>query len=216
MKKAGATDSLSKKVYETIRDRLLDNRLVPGDILNRRDVAKELGVSVAPVLEAFLQLEIEGFVESLPRKGTVIKAIRKEDIWGRLLVREALECEAARLYCGDAVAAAERELKKLAASLERTSSDAPEHWRLDIEFHRSLVSLAGCEVLTSEFVKTIRLGTFYSMNRVLTPDDRAVREDHVSLVGLLKTRNPEEADRIIRSHVRSGKHRFFEEMKKTK
>lgn len=52
--------SLSEQVYHTLLDRLLSNKLIPGEILNRRDVAKELQVSVAPVLEAMVQLEHEG------------------------------------------------------------------------------------------------------------------------------------------------------------
>ncbi len=207
------SDSLSRMVYETMIARLLGNDLVPGDILNRRDVAEELGVSVAPVLEAFLQLDMEGFVESLPRKGTVVKAVRKEDVLGRLIIREALECEAARLYCGEPVAAAEKELVELAEAVESTPSDTPEHWKQDIDFHLRLVSLAGCDVLTGEFAKTMRIGTFYGMNRVIAPDDRLERQNHVEMVERLKTRDPDEAERIVRAHVRSGKVRLFDDLK---
>jgi len=73
--------SLSKEVYQEILSRLMDNRLVPGNILNRRKVAKELGVSVAPVLEALKQLEMEGFLESIPRKGTIVKPTSIADIF---------------------------------------------------------------------------------------------------------------------------------------
>ena len=58
-------------MYEHLLENFLQNELVPGHILNRREIAQQLGVSVAPVLEAFLQLEMEGFVESIPRKGTL-------------------------------------------------------------------------------------------------------------------------------------------------
>jgi len=206
-------DSLSRMVYETMVARLLGNELVPGDILNRRDVAKELGVSVAPVLEAFLQLDMEGFVESLPRKGTVVKAVRKEDVLGRLIIREALECEAALLYFRGPIVAAGKELVELAKAVESAPPDTPEHWKRDIDFHLKLVSLAGCEVLTDEFAKTMRIGTFYGMNRIIAPDDRLERQNHVEIVELLMTRNPDEAERIVRAHVRSGKVRLFEEMK---
>ena len=40
--------SLSQDVYDEILSRLMDNRIVPGTMLNRRDVAKELGVGFRP------------------------------------------------------------------------------------------------------------------------------------------------------------------------
>ncbi|MDA1201787.1 MAG: GntR family transcriptional regulator [Planctomycetota bacterium] len=43
---------LSQQVYDQLYEALLDHRLKPGDRLNRRQVAEDLGVSVAPVIEA--------------------------------------------------------------------------------------------------------------------------------------------------------------------
>ncbi len=50
-------------------------------------------------------------VETLPRKGTLVRAITIDDAYGYLLIREALECTAARLYCGEKVSAAEAFIK---------------------------------------------------------------------------------------------------------
>ena len=61
--------SLTDEVYDTLLKKFIDKELVPGQVLNRRSVAKELNVSVAPVLEAFLYLEMEGYVETLPPEG---------------------------------------------------------------------------------------------------------------------------------------------------
>ena len=98
-------ESLSSKAYNYLVKSLLKNELVPGDSINRRDIADKLGMSVAPVLEAMLQLESEEYLESVPRKGTIVKPIRIDDVTGQLIVREALECAAARYYCGKPVSA---------------------------------------------------------------------------------------------------------------
>jgi DNA-binding GntR family transcriptional regulator len=204
--------SLADDVYNRILDRLLKNELVPGDILNRRAVAEEMGVSVAPVLEAFLRLKIEGFIVSIPRKGTVVKAIRTEDVVDHLLLREALECQAARLYCGGTVEENEEALRNFAARLDRSDPDTPDHWRQEIQFHRYLVQLARSRVLLDEYTKAIQLGVFYRMNRLLVPRDRLERASHAELVERLKTKEPEVAERIMRQHLRSGKGRIFDEL----
>lgn len=206
---AGDKGSLSQTVFDTLLDKFLRNELVPGDILNRRELAQELGVSVAPVLEALLQLEMEGFVESLPRKGTLVKPVREEDVFGQLILREAIECQAARFYRGAPVQNARSRLDPVARSIDMTEPDTMEHWRQEIEFHRSLVELAACPALTREFVRVMRLGVFYLMNRILSPGDRMERRSHLELLDSLSIDNSDGAERIIREHLRSGKQHLF-------
>ncbi len=202
--------SLSDGVYEHLLEKFLQNELVPGNILNRREIAQELGVSVAPVLEALLQLEMEGFVESLPRKGTLVKPIRREDIFGQLMLREAVECQAARLYCGAPVRRSRHVLDSLADGLESTAPDLPEHWKQEIEFHRQLVELSDCPALVREFGRFMRLGIFYRMNRILQPADRQERKSHRALLTAVSNDDPDVAERAVREHIRSGKMHFFE------
>lgn len=204
--------SLSQDVYKEILDRLMDNRLVPGDILNRRKVASELGVSVAPVLEAMLQLEIEGFLESIPRKGTIVKPIKQEDVYGHLIIREALECQGARLYCGLPVRQNRDRLIQCSEDLETTEADSIEHWKAEIRFHMMLLDLAGCPALSKDFLRTMRLGVFYQMNRVISPSDRLNRQSHIDLVYKLETENSDDAERSVRNHLRSGKTHLFLKM----
>lgn len=206
---AGDKGSLSQTVFDTLLEKFLRNELVPGDILNRRELAQDLGVSVAPVLEALLQLEMEGFVESIPRKGTLVKPVREEDVFGQLILREAIECQAARFYNGVPVREARMRLDPVARSIDLTEPDTMEHWRQEIEFHRSLVELASCPALTREFVRVMRLGVFYLMNRILSPGDRLERRSHLELLDSLSTDRPDEAERIIREHLRSGKQHLF-------
>jgi DNA-binding GntR family transcriptional regulator len=70
---------LSNRVYEQLYGAMLDGRLRPGDRLNRRQVSVDLGVSVAPVLEAMTQLEWEGFLETSPRAGTLVRQVTLAD-----------------------------------------------------------------------------------------------------------------------------------------
>jgi len=196
---------LSRRVYKELLESLLLNDLVPGMIINRREIATKLGVSVAPVLEAMLQLEAEGFLESIPRKGTQVRPVKPEDVRGHLIVREALECQAARLYCGEPVRRNERELLRLAETLDGTRTDSVDHWREELAFHQAMVGLTGCDILIREYTKTFRLNVFFSLNRIITVSGPYDIRMHTDLVSKLKTDDPEQAERIIRDHARSGK-----------
>jgi DNA-binding transcriptional MocR family regulator len=67
-----------------------------GDLINRRQVAAALGISTAPVHEAMAQLEAEGLLEALPRKGTRVRRALPHDVKDILIVREALDKLACR------------------------------------------------------------------------------------------------------------------------
>ena len=202
------SESLSKQVYKDLLESLLRNELVPGTIINRREIAAKLGVSVAPVLEAMLQLEAEGFLESIPRKGTQVRPIRMVDVRGHLIVREALECQAARLYCGEPVRLNRAELMHLAQVLDSTPVDSLNHWREELDFHQALVKLTCCDVLIKEYLKTFRLNVFFSLNRFVTVSDQSQVRQHTELVPKLETDDPAEAEQIMRDHSRTGKGRL--------
>src|SRR5579863_6596933 len=105
--------SLAAEAYAYIRQRILRGEIAIGQVISRRKIAVELGMSFLPVSEAFLRLEFEGLLESRPRAGTRVRIPSREDVRGHYLVREALEAEAARLFCDIATPEERSELLKL-------------------------------------------------------------------------------------------------------
>lgn len=202
--------SLKRFVYESLLTKLLNSELIPGQILHRRAVAEELGVSVAPVLEAMVQLESEGFLESIARKGTQVRPVGQKDIIGMIVIREALECEAARLYCGRKVRDAMEELLPLARALDTDATADPRHWNEELEFHSALVALADCRILSVEFNRCIHLNMFYGINRLYPRAGERGRMLHQELLRELTTEDPDAAEQAMRRHIRSGKGRLSE------
>ncbi len=197
-------DSLTKTVYEKLISMFLNHELVPGDVLNRRALATALGVSVAPVLEALVQLEMEGFVESMPRRGTIVRGVREKDVLEHLIVREALECRAARIYAGDPLHVNYEELMEFAATLDQSEPTSLQHMKDEIRFHASLVNLAGLQLLTREFVRIIRIGSFCNINRI-NSQSWTMKQQHTKLLDDLIKANELQAEEIIRDHLWSGK-----------
>ncbi len=56
--------------YETIRSRIITMELKPGDPLNDRELAEELGISRTPMREALIMLNIAHMVDIKPQSGT--------------------------------------------------------------------------------------------------------------------------------------------------
>ena len=53
-----ASRSAREVAYETIRSRIITMELKPGDELNDRELAQELGISRTPMREALIMLNI--------------------------------------------------------------------------------------------------------------------------------------------------------------
>jgi len=215
IKRAGfgghSRNSLATKAYEMLSERLLDSRLVPGMLLNRREIASELNMSVAPVLEAMVQLESEGFLESVPRKGTLVRSVRIEDLRGQLILREALECEAARFYCGKPVLQNETRLVELAEKIDLIDMNArSDQWRADYAFHLALIESAGVPALAAAYRKVMQQKLFMALNLYMSVhQNQKIMDNHVRLLQILKTDNPDKAEQAIRSHLRSDKKEFY-------
>jgi DNA-binding GntR family transcriptional regulator len=72
--------SLREQVYEYLRLAMNRGELAPGAALNLNQISRKLGVSRTPLRDALLQLEIEGFVTILPRRGCVVNRLTRQDI----------------------------------------------------------------------------------------------------------------------------------------
>lgn len=64
----GVTDSLA----EHLRDSIITGEFLPGSRLNEADLASQLGVSRAPIREAFRVLENDNLIVRKPRHGTYV------------------------------------------------------------------------------------------------------------------------------------------------
>lgn len=193
--------SLSQHVYDALFDRLVTNRLRPGDEINRRAVAKDLGVSLSPVLEAMTQLEWEGFFETRPRRGTTVRTVTAREVLGRMHLRIAIETEAARLYCGPPISAARERILAMAAATDATVPGTKASFRQEVLFHRALVALTDCPALIETFDHVMRHSLYHAAARLLPacPPDHA--SHHVRLVKGLLAADPARADHLIRSHL---------------
>jgi len=90
-------ESLVDKSLSYIKNAIHEEKFKPGERLLEVKIAKEIGVSRAPVREAFRILEIEGLVEVTPRKGVRVREYTIQDIENIYILRINLDSLAARL-----------------------------------------------------------------------------------------------------------------------
>lgn len=115
--------TLRDHVHRALRTAILSGRFAADERVNERQLAEQLGVSTAPIKEALLQLEAEGLVETLSRRGVII---RFNANWAEetILARAALESMIARLAAKRLKTDAVEGLEKTVNQMRIASSNA--------------------------------------------------------------------------------------------
>ena len=86
---------LTEQTYRILREQILKQDLQPGDKVSVDAVARGLGVSRTPVVNALKLLENDGLVEIQPRRGTFVTELTARDVADLFEIREMIELYAA-------------------------------------------------------------------------------------------------------------------------
>ena len=172
--------------------------------LDERQLAQDFGVSRTPVREAMAQLEREGFVRSVPRRGVYVVRKTRSEVIEMITAWAALESMAARLITenanDDEIAALRRMFTTFDGGEVRAHLD--EYSEANIEFHQAIIRMSGNGVLFSlaenlfTHMRMIRRKTIVEKDRV----ERSIR-DHMNIIEALEARDTARAEELVRNHA---------------
>lgn len=78
-------------VFETLKREILDLKLEPGTMIGENDICERFGVSRTPVRDALRLLQEQGFVETIPYRGTYVTLLSLDNIKQMIYMRVAVE-----------------------------------------------------------------------------------------------------------------------------
>jgi DNA-binding GntR family transcriptional regulator len=172
--------------------------------LDERTLAQEFGISRTPVREAMAQLEREGFVRSVPRRGVYVVRKTKREVIELITAWAALESMAARLITANASDDEVASLRKMFATFDNGEVRAhlDEYSEVNIEFHQMIIRLSRNSVLVQlaenlfTHMRMIRRKTIGEKDRA----DRSIR-DHMHIIEALEARDTVRAEKLVRDHA---------------
>ena len=203
-------EPLGQLATRYLRDAILAGRLRAGARIRQEAIAQELGTSRIPVREALHQLESEGLVSLVPRSGARVAKLDFAEYSELYRIREQLEPlaiaeSAPRLSDADLAM-----LRDLMLQIEATND--PAVW-LDLDRRLHLASYAAAPMprllrLIEGFWNSTQQyrRAFYAA--VASPADAAggtlpvTHLEHRLLVDALERRDAEDAQSILRLHIR--------------
>jgi len=117
--------SLKDKVYEYLRHQMKIGKIRPDSLINLDSTSKKLGISRTPLREALIQLEIEGFVTILPRRGVIVNKLTLQGIKNIYQLIGSLESTAI-ISIKDSISQSDlRKMKKLNESMKKAIVELP-------------------------------------------------------------------------------------------
>lgn len=193
--------SLKDQVYEYLRRQMKVGELRPGDIVDMNSTSKKLGISKTPLRDALIQLEMEGFVSILPRRGVVVNDLSIQDIKDYYQILGALESTALIAAAGSLQEPHIKKMSRLNEGMRKAiqADDFKAYYEKNLEFHDVYLSLAGNDMLrkTAETLKK-RLYDFPRREGYLRPWEENSILEHERLIALIKSGEFLEAANFIR------------------
>lgn len=141
--------SLSNLVYRDLKEKILKNKLLPGDKLIEMEIASNLGVSRTPVREALKKLEEDGLVTSFPRKSFIVSKISVKEAKNLYIVRKSLEPLAVELLAQKGLGENTKYFQEINEELRLAIENKDEELaqNLIIEWNMALVSCLNNDIL---------------------------------------------------------------------
>ena len=144
----------AERVYELVKERIIDGTIDSTQMLSEAALAAEVGVSRTPAHEAFLRLELEGFLQLYPKRGALVVPISPQEIREVSEARLLVDAHSAEKICelGEAERGgiAKRLQENIAAQdAALDAEDLREYTRLDAQFHQIIMDSAGNSLLAN-------------------------------------------------------------------
>ena len=140
--------SLREQIYQYLRAEMLSGRIVPGEYIRLNEMSERLGISKTPLRDAIIQLECEGFVTILPRRGVLMNRLSLQDVKDAYDIVGALEALVLVNVCSrftadrlEAMKAVNESMKEM---IERDDFDTlyADFFGFNLAFHNQFLDLS--------------------------------------------------------------------------
>lgn len=197
--------SLAEMAYESLSTSILTGEIPAGTQLKETHLAEQLGMSRAPIREAFKRLAEDHLVIERPRYGVFVREFTADDIADIYNVRVAIESVAARLFIR--AGASVEPLQELVDAMRTaaTSGDTAGVVDAEVRFHETLCRLSG-----NSYADAVFQSLKGPIHMAMGMDDRnyvsldEIVEEHEPVVNALQAGDENAAVTVITEHITSS------------
>mgnify|MGYP006290715843 FL=1 len=204
------TSSLTSAVQQALERMITTGEIGPGDKLNEAALAERLGVSRGPVREAFRVLEEAGLLTLKKNRGVYVRQIPLQEALEIYELRAMMEAHVGAVLAASATEEQLGSLQTMIARMEQAvqAQDAALYYRLNVEFHETLVSFAGNRKMYMLYRRITRELALFRWRNLAAQDllTGSIHE-HREVLAAIGSRNAPLAADTLRRHVLQSRER---------
>ena len=209
------SQSLSEKVYESIKTAILAGDLKAGDKISEDSLAEEFGVSRTPIREALQRLSEYGLVSIAKRSHVSVISISKEDAKDIAELRIALEQYAIDRIRPELFMENLANITRCAADCQYAllMGDRAKSFELDSLFHIEVIRSTGDSILTDVYSRLdVRLQLLRVAQNESTQKLLGYLGQHLEFIQYIKNGDKEKAKALIRDHIMHDSEKVGEQL----
>lgn len=195
---------MSEQLKETLEERIVTGKYLPGMRLDESELAAEFSVSRTPVREALIQLSFYGLIEIRPRRGAVVAEVSPQKLYEMFEVMAELEAMSARLAARRHNEADLAKIRDAQAACDKAfeAGDIDLYYYENECFHMAIYAASHNSFLSQEATTLFRrLGAYRRLQLRIRGRLKSSRDEHTGVVEALTAGNSELAAERLRNHV---------------
>lgn len=207
--------SLSDQVFFYLKEKIINNEMVPGSIISIEKLTSEFGISNTPVREAIVRLAGLDLVTIQRNKNITVSMMTREKIQDILEMRRLLETYGSRTA---AVSISDGEIRSLEDILDtvlKKPTDFEYYKFSDLELHETITKhIKNREIqasLKNLSVYSLRIRYYARFYGEENPDLEesvvTITAEHRLILDALRTRDPETVEKAVAAHLLSAEKR---------
>ena len=202
-------ESLVVIVQRYVRDQIITGEFKPNQKLKEEEIASSFNISRPPVREAFSILEAEGLVVKKPRRGVFVTEPQIVDVWEIYTLKAGLYELSMEVAYGKIGSDELAELEKMIEAMNRHTTggsiDIIGYQHTHIEFHKTIMEIAGNRRLTS-YAETLHNQVCrFSYQALQYPEHvQEIMGYHNRIFQAVSDRDRPLACRLMKEHVLEG------------
>ena len=199
--------TLREKILENIRDAIVSGMLKAGSRVSEPELAERYGISRTPIREAFRQLESEGYLTVIPRRGAVVSEYSPKDVEEFYAIKSIMEGYAARRACENL---SEKELDRLQAINDKLadlakSGDIKHFFKIHSDFHELFIKAADNEKLHELIAGLVTKFQRLRFTSLSLPGRMAISvQEHEKIIDAFRRKDVDLAETLVRKNAEYG------------
>jgi len=199
--------TLREKILENIRDAIVSGSLKAGSRVSEPELADRYGISRTPIREAFRQLESEGYLTVIPRRGAIVSELSPKDVEEFYAIKSIMEGYAARCACEklhvkelDRLQAINNKLADLARA-----GDIKHFFKIHNDFHELFIKAADNEKLHELIAGLVTKFQRLRFTSLSLPGRMEVSvQEHEKIIDAFRKKDADLAETLVRKNAEYG------------